>query len=167
MPEIGTADTLPTIEGRALGFGLFLAAEQILEPVLEDATLHAVRRRLFAAIDPKLVERLAKGDVIVAGEITDTQGAAPRALQILAETGVVALVAERFAPGVQDAAAAAGIVALVVDTPSILRTGDRLRLDLDAAKVVDLSSGDRVAIRNASNAVDRTRLRAALARSTK
>jgi 3-isopropylmalate dehydratase small subunit len=158
-------DALPTLEGRALGFGLLLAADQILDPSVAGLPASEARGRLFAAIDPDLAARVGAGDVIVAEEIHDPSGAAHTALSVLAMAGVVALVAKRFAATVRDAAAAAGIVPLVVDTPSMLRTGDRVRLDLDAAKVVDLSSGDRVAIRNASSAVDRALLRAALARA--
>jgi len=166
MPWFEADDTLPTIGGRALGFGLVLAVEQILDPAVPDSTPSTARLRLFAAIDPDLSGRLTAGDVIVAEEIADAKHAANRALSVLAEAGVVALVAKRFAASVPNAAAAVGILPLVVDTPNILRTGDRLRIDLDAGKVVDLSSGDRVAIRNASDPADRVRLRTALARST-
>jgi hypothetical protein len=155
-------DALPTLEGRALGFGLVLTAEQILEPTLGDSA--EAPALLFATIDPGLAARLDSGAVVVAEEIQGTSRAARSAFPVLARAGVVALVAKQVATSVRDAAAAAGIVTLVVDTPSILRTGDRIRLDLDAAKVVDLSSGDRVAIRNANTAADRALLRDALAR---
>ncbi|MCC7539311.1 MAG: hypothetical protein IT379_24015 [Deltaproteobacteria bacterium] len=155
---------MPTIEGRALGFGLTLATEQIFDPATPELPSSEASLRLFAAIDPGLAARLASGDVVVVEEVADPHGAASRALSLLAQAGVVAFVAKRFALTTIEAAAAAGIVTLAVDTPSMLRTGDRLRLDLDAAKIVDLSSGDRVAIRNASTITERATLRATLAR---
>ncbi|MCC6849692.1 MAG: hypothetical protein IT294_14405 [Deltaproteobacteria bacterium] len=158
---------MPTLEGRALGFGLTLTAAQILDPAAPELPPDDARGRLFVAVDPALAARLARGDVIVAEEIADPDGAAPRALAALAQAGVVALVARRFAATVRESAAAVGVVPVVVDTPCMLRTGDRLRLDLDAGKVVDLSSGDRVAIRNASTSTERATLRAILARSVR
>lgn len=160
-------EALPTIEGRALGFGLALTAEEILDPAVADLPVAEARSRLFARIDVALAARLGTGDVIVAEEIGGAHGAARRALQALARAGVVGLVARRFGPGVIEAATDAGVVPLVVDTPSMLRTGDRIRLDLDAAKIVDLSSGDRVAIRNGSTPAERAALRAAIARTVR
>src|SRR6185369_8068221 len=91
---------------------------------------------------------LGENDVVVAEEIVGTRGLAESTLAALASAGILALVAGRFAPCIRLAAQAHGIPTLVVDTPSFLRTGDRVRLDLDAAKIVNLSSGDRAAIRN-------------------
>lgn len=156
-------ETLPTIEGRALSFGLELAATSIL------ATAHAhldpvdARPHLFGEVDIALGSRLGPGDVIVAEELTGTSGTAHPALAALAAAGVTAIIARRIAPAVADVARAQSLVILLVDTPSFLRTDDRVRLDLDAAKVVNLSSGDRVAIRNLDDE-ERGRLRIALAR---
>lgn len=162
-----TDEALPTIVGRALGFGLVLAAEEMLDPAFIDLPANEARRHLFARVDAGLAARLDTGDVIVAEEIDDARDTARPALHALAHAGVAALVARRFGPGVAAAAMDAGVVPLVVDTPSILRTDDRIRLDLDAAKVVNLSSGDRVAIRNASSPAERAALRAAIARTTR
>ena len=156
-------EPLPTLEGRALSFGLGLHAEQILGAA--HARL-AARDRAPAPLQchrRTLTTRLAADDVIVAEEIVGAARAADVALAALATTGVVALVARRFEPCVLRAAHAQGLATLVVDTPGFLHTDDRVRLDLDAAKIVNLSSGDRVAIRNLGDD-ERATLRAALAR---
>ena len=156
-------EPLPTLEGRALSFGLVLHAEQILDPVHAHLPVATARSHLFSAIDATIATRLAAEDVVVAEEIVGTPEAADVALAALAAAGVVALVARRFAPSVLRSAPAQGLATLVVDTPGFLHTDDRVRLDLDAAKIVNLSSGDRAAIRNLGDD-ERAALRVALAR---
>lgn len=158
-------EPLPTIEGRALSFGLLLSADDVLTPPHDGLPPALARRHLFVGVDASLAPRLAAGDVVVANEFRGVDPLASRVLAALAAAGIVALVAERFAPAIVAAAAAAGVVTVVIDTPSFLRTDDRVRLDLDAAKVVNLSSGDRAAIRNAGSPAERTALRATLARA--
>ena len=165
VPHVAPPDAeppLPTLEGRALCFGLELAVMQILDPMHAGLAPAEARRRLFAAVDPSLAARLAPDDVVVAEEITGDVACARPALAALAAGGVRALVARRFAAPVLDAARDLGLAALVVDTPTFLHTDDRVRLDLDAAKIVNLSSGDRSAIRNLGDD-ERARLRTALA----
>jgi 3-isopropylmalate/(R)-2-methylmalate dehydratase small subunit len=161
-PDGDSQEPLPTLEGRALCFGLELPAGVILDATCADRSPADARRQLFAAIDPGLAGRLAAGDIVVAEEITGTIDAARPALAALAAAGVRALVARQFSSAILSAAAATGIATLVVDTPNFLHTDDRVRLDLDAAKVVNLSSGDRSAIRNLSDE-ERARYRNALA----
>ena len=155
-------EPLPTLEGRALCFGLELDAAQILGPAAAHDTPDDACRHLFATVDPDLAGRLAADDVIVAEEIAGTPETARPALAALAAAGVRALVARQFASDIMSAAQAYGIVTLVVEAPSFLRTHDRVRLDLDAGKVVNLSSGDRAAICKFADD-ERARLRAALA----
>ena len=158
-------EPLPTLEGRALTFGLALAATQILDPSHATLAPEHARRHLFAGLDATLAARLQPGDIVVASEVHGTEAFAHHVVATLAAAGIVALVAERFAPTILASAIAAGVVAITTDTPSFLRTSDRVRLDLDAGKIVNLSSGDRAAIRNASTPRDRATLRTTLARS--
>ncbi len=154
-------DPLPTLEGHVLAVGLELSTADILDEAYADRRPSEARRFVFAGLDPTLATRLTVGDVVTAEEITGTADTARPALTALAAAGIRALVARRFADVVLDAALASGVVPLVVDAASFLRTGDRVRLDLDAGKIVNLSSGDRSAIRNLGDG-DRARLRAAL-----
>lgn len=165
MSDVEADDALPTLEGRALAFGLAVSVEDILAPAHVHLAPHLCRTHLFARVDPTLASRLATGDVIVAAEFRGDVARARTAIATLAAAGATALIAERFAPGVLAACVATGVVALTTDTPSFLRTDDRVRLDLDAGKIVNLSSGDRAAIRNASSASERAALRATLTRA--
>lgn len=156
-------DRLPTLDGRALSFGFELAASDILDERHASLPPADARRHLFASVDASLEKRISGGDVIVAEEISGSLLAARPAMGALAAAGVTALVARRLTDPVRTAAHAHDLVTLLVDTPSFLHTDDRVRLDLDAAKIVNLSSGDRVAIRNLDDD-ERARLRVALVR---
>jgi hypothetical protein len=142
-------EPLPTLEGRAWNLGLALDVTQILDPSDTGGVNDGDGRgALFATVDPALGRSLAPGDVIVAEAIAGTVDAALRALAALAAVGVHVLVAASFEAPVRAACDACGIATVVVDTPSCLHTHDRLRLDFDADKIVNLSSGDRVPMRN-------------------
>lgn len=156
-------ERLPTLDGRALCFGLELTAADILAESLAPLAPSEARQHLFADVDATLARRLGAGDVIVAEELSGAASTARPAMAALAAAGVTAIVARRLAVPVRLAADAQDLVTLLVDTPSFLHTEDRVRLDLDAAKIVNLSSGDRVAIRNLDDA-ERARLLLALAR---
>ena len=156
-------ERLPTLDGRALCFGFELITADILDESVASLAPDEARRHLFANVDATLGQRLGAGDVIVAEELSGTASTAGAAMAALAAAGVTALVARRIAPSVYPAARAHDLVTLLVDTPGFLHTDDRVRLDLDAAKIVNLSSGDRAAIRNLDDD-ERARLRLALGR---
>jgi 3-isopropylmalate/(R)-2-methylmalate dehydratase small subunit len=154
-------EPLPTLDGRAWAFGLEISAAQILASAHARLAPADARHHLFSAIDPSLAGRLAPDDVIVAEEMIGTLDEAQAALAALAAAGVKALVARHFSSAFAIAGGEQGLVLLVLDTPSFIHTDDRVRLDLDAGKVVNLSSGDRAPIRNLDDA-ERAALRLTL-----
>jgi 3-isopropylmalate dehydratase small subunit len=125
-----------------------LAATDVLPTRFANAAAAVARRHLFADLDAGLAARLARGDVLVVEEHTGTMDDARAAFTALALAGVTTLVARAFGAGIESAALASGIVPVTLDAPAFIHTGDRVRVDLDAAKIVNLSSGDRAAIRN-------------------
>jgi len=112
-------------------------------PSPEDAA-----NRLFADLDPNLAAQLRRGDVLVAGQALGAGGGGGAAARALAAAGMIAVVAGSFAAGFAEAALAAGLPPLEVDAPQIFHTGQRLRLNLEAGTIANLSSGDRQPIRN-------------------
>lgn len=130
-------EPLPVVTGRAWVFTDRLRAAEI-----GDAS-----GRLFAALDPALAERIESGDVVVGGaEFGEGEGAAV-AVAVLRRAAISAVVARSFAPAFAAAARAAGLPAIVVDEMRSVRTGDRLRLDVEGRRIANLSSGDRFPIR--------------------
>jgi 3-isopropylmalate/(R)-2-methylmalate dehydratase small subunit len=157
-------EPLPTITGRAWAFGMALSGADLLSARFAAAAPATARRHLFADLDVSFADRLGPGDVLIADAYRGSDGEARPALAALAAAGVVALVARTFDAAIDDAALAVRVVPVELDAPAFIHTGDRIRIDLDAGKVVNLSSGDRAAIKNLDEA-RRAALRALFARA--
>jgi 3-isopropylmalate/(R)-2-methylmalate dehydratase small subunit len=120
----------------------------------------AAARKLFADLDATLAGRLAAGDVLVGGQGVGGGPGGEAAAHALAAVGMVAVIAGSFAAGFAEAVLAAGLPPLEVDAPAIFHTGQRLRLNLEAGTIANLSSGDRQPVRNLTEALlDRLRER--------
>jgi len=165
-PERPTSEweePLPTLTGRAWAFGIVLTLADVLPSRYAGLPPHEAHRHVLADVDPEWAARVRAGDLVIVEEF---HGDAERrdAFAALRLAGIAALVARRYDDGLENAALAAGIVPVVLDAPAFIHTGDRVRLDLEAAKIVNLSSGDRAAVRNldeARRAAVRAMLRAA------
>jgi 3-isopropylmalate dehydratase small subunit len=138
-------EPLPTLTARAWAFGMALAPTDVLPSRYGDLPAREAARHVFGDLDAGLAARLAAGDAIVVDEVRGPVSSAPFAA--LHAAGVVAIVARRYDDGVDTAALAARVVPVALDAPAFVHTGDRVRIDLEAAKIVNLSSGDRAALR--------------------
>jgi 3-isopropylmalate dehydratase small subunit len=126
---------LPYLVGRARRVGDAVGAEELL-----------------AWTGGQAVEPLAAGDVLVGG-LELGRGAATRAVpRALRLAGVVAVIARSFGEVFFRCAIHVGLPALQVEETAAVKSGDRLRVDVEGHKVVNLSSGDRYVIRNAHGA---------------
>ena len=141
-------EPLPTLTGRAWAFGIQLTTADILPARFAETPASESRHGLFGDLDASFAARLDAGDMLIAEEHQGTPATAAPALRALRAAGVVVLAARRFDAAVEVAALAAGVAPVRVDAPAFVHTGDRVRVDLEAAKIVNLSSGDRAAIRN-------------------
>lgn len=136
------------LTGRAWTFADGLRADDILPARFAALAPTAAAQRLFADLDAALAAALRTGDVLVAGQHVGAGSGAAVAAQALAAAGVIAVVARSFAPGFAEAVLGAGLPPLEVDAPAIFHTGQRLRLNLEAGVIANLSSGDRQPVRN-------------------
>lgn len=154
---------LPVLTGRAWSFADRLSATDILPERFMSLAPAAAAAHLFADLDTELAQEFTTGDVLVAGQQLGAGASGPAAAHALAAAGFVAVVASSFAAGFDEALIAAALPPLEVDAPAVFHTGQRLRLNLEAGTVANLSSGDRQPIRNLTEALQ-TRLRAAIGR---
>lgn len=152
MAEVRDERRLPVLTGHALAFADELAAHDILPARFAALAPAEAARALFADLDPALAATLA-GEVLVAGQHVGVGPGGPPAARALAAAGMIAIVAGSFAPGFAEAALAAGLPALEVDAPAVFHTGQRMRLNLEAGTIANLSSGDRQPVRNLSEAL--------------
>ena len=149
---VADEDALPVVTGRAWVFGDHIARAQLVADEHVDGPLTAAAAHLFAAVDPDFTCRMQRGDFVVAGldfAADVTQRIVPAALKHL---GVAAVIARSFGRFFLRHAVDAGLAALVVEETGAIRRGDRLRVDVEAHIVANLSSGDRYVIRNLDDA---------------
>jgi 3-isopropylmalate dehydratase small subunit len=154
---------LPVLTGRAWAFADDLAARDILPSRYGALPPSAAARALFADLDATLAARLGPGDVLVAGQNLGGGPGAAEAARALAAAGVAVVVAGSFASGFGEALLDVGLPPLEVDAPAIFHTGQRMRVNLEAGTIANLSSGDRLPVRNLTETLA-TRLRERLGR---
>jgi 3-isopropylmalate/(R)-2-methylmalate dehydratase small subunit len=155
---------LPRFTGRAWVFMHNLAAETILPPSASGLPPDVARHHLFADLGREIAGHIAEGDILVGGENLGHGPGASAAVAALRAAAVSVVLARSFAEDFAAAAIDTGIPALILDAPESIRTGHTVRVDIDGARVVDLSSGDRFPIRDLTEAVlDRLRERLSVA----
>ncbi len=145
---IADEDGLLATTGHAWAFGNGVTSEQILAAEHLGRTPEAAATFVLAALNPSFASQVAAGDFVVAG--LDFAGdaanrAVPTAFKAL---GVAAVIARSFGHFFLRNAINAGLPALVVEETAAIKTGDRLRVDVEAHVVANLSSGDRYVVRN-------------------
>ncbi len=145
---IADEDGLPATTGRAWSFGDHVTGEQILAAEHLGQSPEAASAFLLAGLHPNFASLVVTGDFVVAG--LDFAGdashrALPTAFKAL---GVAALIARSFGHFFLRNAINVGLPALVVEETAAIKTGDRLRVDVEAHVVANLSSGDRYVVRN-------------------
>jgi 3-isopropylmalate/(R)-2-methylmalate dehydratase small subunit len=147
--ESGWPERFPILTGHAWALGLDVTADLIVPPGhAADADLRA---QLMTPIDPSFPQRIAAGDIIVGGDefARGTRDDLPA--RALLAGGISAVVASSFDAAFARSAFSLGLLAVEVNEALVIHTGARLRVDLEGARVVNLSSGDRYPIRNASD----------------
>ena len=138
-------DELPYLVGRAWRVGDRIGADDILPAALSGRDLTEASA-LFPHLRPGVT--LAAGDFIVAG-LGFGAGAASRATaRAVRALGAAAVIARSFGEEFLRCALHVGLPPLQVEEAAAIKTGDRLRVDIEGHKVVNLSSGDRYVIRN-------------------
>jgi 3-isopropylmalate/(R)-2-methylmalate dehydratase small subunit len=125
-----------------------LAAESILPARASSLPSATASHHLFADLSDDIAGRIAPGDILVGGENLGHGPGAVAAVAALRAAGVVVALARSFGVDFAEAALDTGMPALVLDAPESIRTGHMVRVDIDAGRVVDFSSGDRFPIRN-------------------
>jgi len=145
----------PILTGRAWAFGPDVPASCIAPARTEHADAPAEllmtpvdpAELLMTPVDPEFPSRVQVGDFLVAGRFgSGTTDAGP--VRAICAAGVGAVVASRLDPTFTRLALSAGLPVVEVYEALGIHTGEILRVDLEGARVVNLSSGDRYPIRN-------------------
>jgi 3-isopropylmalate dehydratase small subunit len=154
---------VPTLFGVALAFADHLGAADVLPARAAGLEPGAATAHLFGELDAGLAARIARGTVLVAGHRLGHGAGGPASARALAAAGFVAVVAASYADAFDEHCLAAGLPPVEVDAPAIFHTGQRVRMNWEAGTIANLSSGDRLPIRNATETM-LVRLRAVVGR---
>ncbi len=141
-------DELPALRGHAWVFGDHLAADVILPPAHHDRSPSEAGTFVMAGVDPTFARAIEAGDFIVAGLEFATGAARTITAQAVHSAGIAAVIARSFGRTFLQAATNIGLPALAIEETGAIKTGDRLRVDIESRKIANLSSGDRYIIRN-------------------
>jgi 3-isopropylmalate/(R)-2-methylmalate dehydratase small subunit len=144
----GDEDSLLAITGCAWVFGDRVTCEQVLAAKHLDEPPTVSCAFVMAALNPQFARAAGAGDFIVAGlefAADATHRNVPAALRA---RGIGAVIARSFGPFFLRNATHIGLPALMLEETGAIRSGDRLRVDIEAHIVANLSSGDRYVIRN-------------------
>ena len=138
-------DELPYLVGRAWPLGDAAGSEDLLRP----RSTHPmwVGPALGSPFDTGLPP-LQRSDFVVAGLEFGSGDAAAATARVLRELGVGAVIARSFGAVFLRSALHLGLPPLQVEETEAIKMHDRLRVDIEGHKVVNLSSGDRYVIRN-------------------
>jgi len=140
----------PILTGRAWAFGPGVTADLILPPARPPGA--ASRELLMTPIDPAFPGRVEAGDIVVGGGDFAAGTGDDAGVRALLDCGVAAVVASSFDPSFARHALDRGLPAVEVNEALAIHTGARLRVDIEGARVVNMSSGDRYPIRNVDDA---------------
>jgi 3-isopropylmalate dehydratase small subunit len=137
-----------TYEGAAWVFGDNVNTDQILPGRYLDRPMEEVGHYAMLGVDATFPERIAPGDVVVAGLNFGCGSSREAAVMALKLAGIAAVVARSFGRIFYRNAINNGFPAAIIADTSRIGNGDKVRLDLDERVVVDLATGERFPVLN-------------------
>ncbi len=131
--------------GRAWVFGDNIDTDVMAPGAYMKLGIDALAKHCLEAVDPAFAGAVRPGDVVVAGRNLGAGSSREQAPQALKHLGVAALVAESFAGLFYRNAINLGLPAVVCADARRIRAGDRLRVDPEAGRIDNLTTGETLA----------------------
>jgi 3-isopropylmalate/(R)-2-methylmalate dehydratase small subunit len=131
--------------GRAWLFGDNIDTDVLAPGRYMKAGIEEIARHCLEAVDPSFAHEVRPGDVVVGGRNFGAGSSREQAPQALKQLGIAALVAESFAGLFYRNALNLGLPALVCGEANRIHAGDRLRVDPQAGRIDNLTTGETIA----------------------
>ena len=131
--------------GRAWVFGDNVDTDVLAPGQYMKLGIEEIARHCLESVDPAFAAGVKAGDVVVGRRNFGTGSSREQAPQALKQLGVAALVAESFAGLFYRNAINLGLPAVVCADTQRIRAGDRVRVDPEAGRIENLSTGDVLA----------------------
>jgi 3-isopropylmalate/(R)-2-methylmalate dehydratase small subunit len=135
------------LRGRAHRFGDDINTDYIISSKYKAQTLRIedAAKHLMEDIDPGFADRIAAGDIIVAGRNFGCGSSREAAPRVIRAAGIAAVVASSFARIFFRNSINIGLPVLACDTDDI-GNGDEIEIDLASGRVRNLSTGASKAV---------------------
>jgi 3-isopropylmalate/(R)-2-methylmalate dehydratase small subunit len=133
------------VSGRAWVLGDDVDTDSLAPGEYMKFGIEEIARHCLEAIDPSFAASVRPGDVVVAGRNFGAGSSREQAPQALKHLGVAALVAESFAGLFHRNALNLGLPALACRDAKRIRPGDRLRVDAEAGRIENATTGETLA----------------------
>lgn len=131
--------------GRAWVFGDNLDTDVLAPGKYMKSGIDELARHCLESVDPAFAGSVREGDVVVGRRNFGTGSSREQAPQALKHLGVAALVAESFAGLFYRNAINLGLAAVVCADARRISAGDRVRVDPEAGRIENLSTGEVLA----------------------
>ncbi|OGA09845.1 MAG: 3-isopropylmalate dehydratase [Burkholderiales bacterium RIFCSPLOWO2_12_FULL_64_99] len=131
--------------GRAWVFGDNVDTDVLAPGKYMKSGIDEMARHCLEAVEPGFAGSVRSGDVVVGRRNFGTGSSREQAPQALKHLGVAALVAESFAGLFYRNALNLGLPAVVCADAGRIRDGDRVRVDPEAGRIENLSTGQTLA----------------------
>ena len=131
--------------GRAWVFGDNIDTDVLAPGKYMKSGIDELARHCLEAVEPGFAASVQAGDVVVGRRNFGTGSSREQAPQALKHLGVAALVAESFAGLFYRNAINLGLPAVVCADAQRIRAGDRVRVDPQAGRIENLSTGETLA----------------------
>jgi 3-isopropylmalate/(R)-2-methylmalate dehydratase small subunit len=107
--------------------------------------IEEIARHCLESVEPGFAQEVKPGDVVVAGRNMGAGSSREQAPAALKHLGVAALVAESYAGLFYRNALNLGLPAVVCAAAKKIRSGDRVQVDPEGGKVVNMTTGETLA----------------------
>jgi 3-isopropylmalate/(R)-2-methylmalate dehydratase small subunit len=131
--------------GKAWVFGDNVDTDVLAPGKYMKSSIDEMARHCLEAVEPGFAGNVQAGDVVVGRRNFGTGSSREQAPQALKHLGVDALVAESFAGLFYRNALNLGLPAVVCADAGRIRAGDRVRVDPEAGRIENLSTGEMLA----------------------
>ena len=131
--------------GRAWVFGDNVDTDVLAPGKYMKSGIEELARHCLEAVEPGFAASVQAGDVVVGRRNFGTGSSREQAPQALKHLGIAALVAESFAGLFYRNAINLGLPAVVCADAQRIRAGDRVRVDPQAGRIENISTGETLA----------------------
>lgn len=131
--------------GRAWVFGDNVDTDVLAPGQYMKSGIDELARHCLESVEPGFAGNVQAGDVVVGRRNFGTGSSREQAPEALKQLGVAALVAESFAGLFYRNALNLGLAAVVCPDAQRIRAGDRVRVDPEAGRIENLSTGEVLA----------------------